>query len=91
MREKEQAEARAAAGENWTETGLVFTTSVGTPFEPRNFNRRFEGSRVKAGRNQATCEDRKWPVTWSGWPDLIPYGSLLVKSSRADAADQFAG
>ena len=39
MREKEQAATRAAAGESWTETGFVFTTSVGTPFEPRNFNR----------------------------------------------------
>ena len=49
MREKEQAEVRAVAGENWIETGLVFTTIVGTPFEPRNFNRRFETRRVKAG------------------------------------------
>jgi integrase len=57
MREKEQAEARAAAGENWTETGLVFTTSVGTPFEPRNFNRRFEGRRVKAGLRKITVHD----------------------------------
>jgi integrase len=35
LREKEQAEARVAAGETWTETALVFTTSVGTPFEPQ--------------------------------------------------------
>ena len=49
MREKEQAEARVLAGGNWIESGLVFTTSVGTPFGPRNFNRRFEARRVKAG------------------------------------------
>ncbi len=57
MREKEQAEARAAAGETWTETGLVFTTSVGTPFEPRNFNRRFETRREKAGLRKITVHD----------------------------------
>jgi integrase len=57
LREKEQAEARAAAGENWIDTGLVFTTSVGTPFEPRNFNRRFETRRVKAGLRKITVHD----------------------------------
>jgi len=45
------------AGQNWTETGLVFTTSVGTPFEPRNFNRRFEARRVKAGLRKITVHD----------------------------------
>jgi integrase len=53
MHAKEQAEARAAGG-NWTETGLVFTTSVGTPFEPRNFNRRFEARLLKAGLRKIT-------------------------------------
>jgi integrase len=57
LREKEQAEARVAAGETWTETALVFTTSVGTPFEPRNFNRRFETRREKAGLRKITVHD----------------------------------
>ena len=57
IREKEQDASRAAAGQNWTETGLVFTTSVGTPFEPRNFNRRFEARRVKAGLRKITVHD----------------------------------
>ena len=26
---------------NWTESGLVFTTMIGTPIEPRNLNRHF--------------------------------------------------
>src|SRR5262249_3034310 len=26
--------------------------------------------RCCTGSDEATCEDRKWPVTWSGWPDL---------------------
>ena len=39
-RQKDQDAARAAADE-WTETGLVFTTRTGHPIEPRNFNRSF--------------------------------------------------
>lgn len=42
MRENDQAGARAAAGAGWIDTGLVFTTRTGTPFEPGNFSRRFE-------------------------------------------------
>ena len=57
MRDKDQAEVRAVAGANWIETGLVFTTSAGTPFEPRNFNRRFETRRVKAGLRKITVHD----------------------------------
>ena len=38
IREKDQA----AAGADWVQSGLVFTTRAGTPFEPRNLNRRFE-------------------------------------------------
>lgn len=49
MRQAEQAEARTAAGTAWVETGVVFTTRVGTPIEPRNFNRRFEGRCARAG------------------------------------------
>jgi hypothetical protein len=42
IREKDQAAAKAAAGVSWVQSGLVFTTRAGTPFEPRNLNRRFE-------------------------------------------------
>lgn len=31
-----QLEARLAAGGRWQDRGLVFTSSIGTPFEPRN-------------------------------------------------------
>ncbi|MBB4979711.1 site-specific integrase [Streptomyces nymphaeiformis] len=36
-----QAAARERAGENWTETGYVFTTRTGQPIEPRNLYRSF--------------------------------------------------
>jgi integrase len=37
-----QAEQRAAAGENWYDTGYVFTTRTGRPVEPRNNSRSFD-------------------------------------------------
>ena len=33
---------RLTAGDSWQESGLVFTTSVGTVVEPRNLSRIFE-------------------------------------------------
>lgn len=42
LRREQQEAARARAGDNWTDNGLVFTTRYGTPIEPRNFNRSFE-------------------------------------------------
>ncbi|HLI35907.1 MAG TPA: tyrosine-type recombinase/integrase [Streptosporangiaceae bacterium] len=56
MREKDQAEARSAAT-GWTDTGMVFTTRAGTPYEPRNFNRRFETRCAKAGVRRITVHD----------------------------------
>jgi len=44
-----QAAERLRAGSAWRDEGLVFTTSLGTPVEPRNLNRRFEELRVTAG------------------------------------------
>jgi integrase len=50
-RKAEQGADRLAAGEQWQETGLVFTTRHGTPVEPRNLARTFdllcERSRVR--------------------------------------------
>lgn len=37
-----QLEARLAAGGKWKDRGLVFTSSVGTPLEPRNVTRQFK-------------------------------------------------
>ena len=37
-----QLEARLAAGRHWQDRGFVFTSSIGTPFEPRNVTRQFK-------------------------------------------------
>jgi integrase len=37
-----QLEARLAAGGHWQDGGFVFTSSIGTPLEPRNVTRQFK-------------------------------------------------
>jgi integrase len=44
-----QAAERLRAGDQWTETGLVFTTEFGTAVDPRNFLRVIEDAAKAAG------------------------------------------
>ncbi len=44
-----QAAERLAAGPDWQDSGLVFTTAHGTPIEPRNLNRHWYSLRDRAG------------------------------------------
>jgi integrase len=37
-----QLEEKMALGQNWQDTGLVFTTSLGTPIDPRNVKRKLD-------------------------------------------------
>ncbi len=46
---RRQAEERVRAGDQWQEHGLVFTTSVGTPFESHNLRREFRKVTAAAG------------------------------------------
>jgi integrase len=46
---RRQAGERATAGELWQEHGLVFTTTVGTPYESRNLRRDFRRVTAAAG------------------------------------------
>ena len=46
---RRQATERAEAGEVWQEHGLVFTTSVGTAYEPHNLRRDFRRVTAAAG------------------------------------------
>jgi integrase len=48
-----QERERAAAGERWQERGLVFTTRLGTPIEPRNLIRHFKSVLKRAGLPQS--------------------------------------
>ena len=44
-----QAAERLALGEAWTDSGHIFTTTVGTPIDPRNLGREFKSVCASAG------------------------------------------
>jgi integrase len=44
-----QKRERLAAANQWTDTGLAFTTQLGTPVEPRNLLRVVENAARRAG------------------------------------------
>lgn len=52
-----QDEERAAAGEMWQESGLVFTTGRGTMIEPRNLNRFLDQAVSRAGLRRIRFHD----------------------------------
>ena len=52
-----QANDRRLVGRAWEGGGLVFTTEIGTPLEPRNVNRRFYAARSAAGLEWVRLHD----------------------------------
>jgi len=52
-----QLAERRALGAAWRDHGLIFASSVGTPLEPRNVNRRWDDLREKAGLSWLRLHD----------------------------------
>lgn len=52
-----QDEERLALGAAWRDQDLVFASSLGTPVEPRNVNRRWDELRVRAGLDWLLLHD----------------------------------
>jgi integrase len=52
-----QAAERAVAGEAWRESGLVFTSVIGSPVEPANVNKEFAALCAKAGVRRIRFHD----------------------------------
>ena len=48
---------RLAAGDRWHDGDLIFASSVGTPMEPRNVNRRFNERRATSGLDWLRLHD----------------------------------
>ncbi len=59
LRAERQGRDRSTAGDAWQETGLVFTTRYGTPYEPRNFARHFALRCRKAGVRYIKVHDTR--------------------------------
>lgn len=58
LREHRQAqETLIKAAKVWIDPGLVFTTTIGTPIEPRNINRSWDALCVKAGVRRVRLHD----------------------------------
>jgi integrase len=54
---KRQDAERLALGDAWREHGLVFASTIGTPVEPRNVNRRWHELQRKAGLDWLRLHD----------------------------------
>jgi integrase len=54
---KRQDAERLALRDTWREHGLVFASTIGTPIEPRNVNRRWDELRRKAGLDWLRLHD----------------------------------
>ncbi|AXH89737.1 tyrosine-type recombinase/integrase [Micromonospora aurantiaca] len=52
-----QRTEREAAGDRWQDHGLLFTTKIGTPIEPRNINRHFDQLCERAGVRRIRVHD----------------------------------
>jgi integrase len=59
LRSERQQQSKEAAGNEWTDTGLVFTTRYGTPIDPRNFNRAFDERCRKADVRKIKVHDTR--------------------------------
>lgn len=86
----QQASDRLAAGERWTDSGLVFTTRKGTPIEPRNVNRTFDTLVARAGVKRIRFHDLRHScatllfaqgVDLQTIRDLLGHSSIGVTSS----------
>jgi integrase len=79
IRKRSQDENRKAAGDGWTDNGLVFTTRHGTPIEPRNFNRSFDrlitAARVPRITVHGTC---KTCASLLAALDVHPRGAMRI-------------
>jgi integrase len=54
---KRQIAQRLRLGEAWREHGLVSASTIGTPIEPRNINRRWDELRQRAGLDGLRLHD----------------------------------
>lgn len=54
---KRQLEERLFAGDGWHEQDLAFTSTIGTPIEPHEVNRRFDALLLKAGLPHVRLHD----------------------------------
>jgi integrase len=67
-----QAEERDTAGRDWQNGGFVFTTGLGTPFEPRNINRHFDRLCASSGVRRIRIHDLRHSCASLLWSQGVP-------------------
>jgi len=90
---RRQKEERLKLGEDWPDTGLVFTSEEGTAIEPRNVNRLFDRPLSDAKLPHMRIHDlRHGYATWllREEVDLKRISELLGHSTIAITADIYA-
>ena len=86
MREHQaRQEVERASAELWADDDLVFTTSIGTPIEPRNLSLHFEGlgdGRVHTRRRRERRRPRPLPVR-----GLLPARTRRQSEARSEGLE----
>ena len=89
----DQNEERLKAGEAWQDDDFVFTTTIGTPIEPRNFERDWKrlcnDASAPAHKFHTTCHTAATTMLNAGVP-LESITNVLGHSSVAVTADLYA-
>lgn len=88
-----QKKAKLAAGSAWTETGAVFTSSVGTRLYPSNVFKRYKKLTEKLGLRYVRIHDLRHTVAHLLLDDEVPLESvsrLLGHSSLSITMDIYA-
>jgi integrase len=88
-----QLETRLAAGSDWQDTGMVFTTGHGTPLDPRNLYRDFRRILKRAGLPAIRFHDLRHSAASLMLAQGIPLRSIqeiLGHSSIAITANLYA-
>ena len=88
-----QKKAKLAAGSAWTETGAVFTTSIGTRLYPSNVFKRYKKLTEKLGLRYVRIHDLRHTVAVLLLDDEIPLESvsrLLGHSSLSITMDIYS-
>jgi integrase len=90
-----QAVQRMAAGENWTETGYVFTTSVGTSFSLSNLRKKYQKFLDRIGVRYIRLHDLRHTVARTALDSgnvPIEQASQALGHTRIDTTKQiYAG
>ena len=84
LRQLEEREGAAHAGGQWQDSGFVFTSSIGTPYEPRNIGRHLAGVLARAGLPRVRVHDMRHTAVSLMYAQGIPLEVISEIVGHAD-------